>query len=124
MAGCDPDASFEEQLRRFVRTGFQVARENPDLCRLLHVGAESVGEEMKQRLRAEENPLVSGVTAMFKNAIEKGEAEPIDPEIAVRLMSRMMASAMHECHVYGEASDADSIADAMERIMVNAFVKR
>ena len=39
MAAYDENMSFEEDLRMLVRNGFQVAHENPDLCKLLHVSA-------------------------------------------------------------------------------------
>lgn len=123
MAAYDANMSFEEHLRLLVRNGFQVAHENPDLCRLLHVGAESVGREIKERMRAENHPLVAGMVAMFRHASDSGEMIPIDPDIAVRLLMAMMSSAMYEAHAYGNEDDARQIADAMEKLVINAFVR-
>ena len=124
-AAFKPDMNFEARLRLFVRTGFQVARENPDLCRLLHVGAESVGQEFRERMQAEEHPFFQSTVMMFQKAIDDGEAVPIDPDIAVRLMGRMMSGAMHEAHTCdGEGDEEKKIAEATETIIIGAFVRR
>lgn len=124
MAAYDANMSFEEHLMMLVRNGFQVASENPDLCKLLHVGAESVGKEIKERMRVENHPLVAGMVAMFRQAVETGEMITIDPDIAVRLLMTMMSSAMYEAHAYGNEDDAKRIGEAMEKLVVNAFVRR
>ncbi len=123
MAAYDANMSFEEHLRMLVKNGFQVAHENPDLCKLLHVSAESVGNEMKERMRVENHPLVAGMVAMFRRAIDSGEMIPIDPDIAVRLLMAMMSSAMYEAHAHGSEGDAQRIGEAMEELVVNAFVR-
>ena len=120
----DSQMSFEEHMRMLVRTGFEVAHENADLCRLLHVGAESVGYEFKQRMIAEQNPFMTGLFDMFQRGIERGEVIDIEPELAVRLLTSIMSAAMHEAHVSGNDEDAVIVGKVMEELLVNAFTRR
>lgn len=118
------DATFEEQLRLVLRTGFQVADQNADLCRLMHIGEESAGREIKQGMEVEENPFMLRMVAMFRGAIERGETLMCDPQVAVRLLHRMVAGALQEAHLYGDEEDARCIAETMEELVVRAFVNR
>ena len=118
------DATFEEQLRLVLRTGFQVADQNADLCRLMHVGEESAGRKIKQAVGVAENPFMLSMVAMFRSAIERGETFMCDPEVAVRLLHRMVGGALQEAHLYGDKEDTKCIAETMEELVVRAFVKR
>lgn len=119
-----PEMSFEEQLRMLISTGFEVAHENADLCRLLHVGAESVGDELKQRMISEQHPFMSGLLSMFQRGIENGEVIDIDPELAVRLLMRIVSAALHEAHTGGDEDYAVKVGEVMEELLVNAFTRR
>ena len=120
----DPESPFKEQLQFIIQTGFCVADENPDLCRLLHIGAEDVREELKEKMEAEEHPFMVGLAMMFQRGIERGEVVELEPELAVRLLMRMMSGGMTEIHSSGDEEDAKRVSDAMEMLIVNAFVKR
>ncbi len=120
----DPDAPFKEQLTSFIRTGFEVAAENPDLCRLLHIGAEDAREELKQQMKAEKHPFVEALMRMFQRGVERGEAVELSPDLAVRLLMRLVSGAMHEVHARGDEEDARRVEKAMETLIVNAFVRR
>ncbi len=121
-AAYNPAHTFEEKLRRMVRTSFEVGGEYPDLCRLLHFGAESLGEELHQSIG--EHQVLKGMIMMLQEAIGSGEMEPMDPEIVARLLSRIMPSALQEAYVFGDGSDADRVEATMEAIVVNALTKK
>ena len=121
-AGYVDAQSFEERLRILVKVAFQVGRENPDLCRLLHVGGAAPSGEIENT--AESLLVQEGVVAMFNVAIEAGEMTPMDPEIAARLLMRMMHGTMQEAFCFDDGRDADRLETTMTQIVVNAFTCR
>lgn len=121
-AGYDAAGSFEERLRILVRVAFQVGRENPDLCRLIHMGGEAPTGEVENT--AEARRIQMGIVAMLQGAIESGEMVPMDPEIAMRLLMRMMQGTMQEAFAINDGRDADRLEAAMTEIVVNAFTRR
>ncbi len=113
--------SFEEMLRGMVRMGFAVGAEYPDLCRLIHMSSD--GAERAQETPAGAEMKVLGVQ-MFQKAIDTGAMEHMDPAIAMELFETILSGAMQRAFAPGNGDKADQIAQAVEEIVVRAFVKR
>ena len=121
-AGYSDAWSFEERLRILVKVAFQVGRENPDLCRLLHMGGAAPAGEIENT--AEAILVQEGIVTMFKDAMESGEMTLMDPEIATRLLMRMMHGTLQEAFCVDDGRDADRLEATMTQIVVNAFTRR
>ena len=106
--------SFEESIRAFVKGVFEVGRRNPDLCRLVHFGAESVSKDFHETTA---QALLENMTQMFQQAIEAGEMQPVNPELTARLLGRMLPSAIQEAFYFGDGSDAEEL----EVIVIQLF---
>ena len=119
QASYDPTLSFEERLRGLIRTAFEVGSDYPDLCRLLHLGAESMVHEFHETKEA--HAVRTGMVQMFQQAIDAGEMEAIDPEMVARLLTRMVPGALQEAYVFGDGSDAGRLEEALEQIVVNGL---
>ena len=119
-AGYSVAESLEERLRMLVRVAFQVGRENPDLCRLLHMGGEAPAQDVSDT--AQVRRIQMGLVAMLQGAVESGEMAAMDPEIATRLLMRMMHGAMQETFGLDDGRDADRLEATMTQIVVNAFM--
>ena len=121
-AADDPNMTFEQRLRMLVKATFDIGRRNPDLCRLIHVGAESVAQDVHQSSIGQ--TIDAGVAQMFRHAAEAGEMEDIDPEMAARILVRMLPGCIQEAFVFSDGSDADQLEEACTQIIVNAFTRR
>ena len=121
-AADDPKMTFEERLRMLVKTVFDIGRRNPDICRLIHVGAESVAHEVHQSNIGQGTD--AAMANMFRHAAEAGEMADIDPDIAARVIVRMLPGCVQEAFVFSDGSDADQLEEACTQIIVNAFVRR
>ena len=106
----DPKMTFEDRLRMLVRTLFDIGRRNPDICRLIHVGAESVAQEVHESNVGRSTD--AAVVNMFRDASEAGEMEDIDPEIAARVLVRMLPGCIQEAFVFSDGSDSDQLEEA------------
>lgn len=114
--------SFEEMLRGFVHVMFQVGRENPDLCRLLHAGPEVTREDFREMKEAKAQSLLANMGQMLQGAIDAGEMAPMNTEIAVRLLQQILITAIHDAFIDGE--DADLLEEATAQILVNGLKTR
>lgn len=121
-AAANQAASFEERLRAVTRTAFQVAGQFPDLCRLIHHGADSALEEVKQSSMIQ--GMQQGMVKMFEEARDGGEMEPIDPEVATQLLFMMFPAAMQEAYRFDDGRDAKRIEEGFTQMVVSAFVRR
>ena len=121
-AAYDPSMSFEDRLRAVVRVAFDVGRRNPDLCRLVHFGAESVAQEFDESVNHHE--VHTDMVQMFHEAIEAGDMEPTDPVLAARLLAHILPSALQECFVFGDGSRAKEIESLMARILVSGLKRQ
>ena len=119
QATYDPTLSFEGRLRNMIEIAFEVGGDYPDLCRLVHVGAESVAHEIHENL--ETNPIHISMVQMFQQAIEAGEMEPLDPELVARLLSRIMPGVLQEAYVFGDGRDAEQLRETMVHILVSGL---
>ena len=117
-----PGLSLEDRIRKVVLVAFEVGRENPDLCRLIHFGAESVAQEFHETVA--EHPVQVEMVRMFREAAEAGEMADVNPEMAVRLLMRMIPSCLQEAYVFGDGQDADQLEEAMSRILIGGLARQ
>lgn len=118
----DSKMTFEERLRMLVKVVFDFGRRNPDICRLIHMGTESLAHEVHQSKGALTMDKV--VAEMFRQAAETGELEDMDPDIAARILGRLLPGCIQEAFVFNDGSDADQLEEVCTRIVVNAFTRR
>ena len=113
--------SFEEAMRSFVRIVFEVGRQNPDLCRLIHFGAESVAKEVHETAA---QTLLIDMAGFFQQAIEAGEMEPVNPELTARLLGRMLPSAIQEAFCFSDGSDAEELEAIVAQLLTSGLKRR
>ena len=113
--------SFEDSLRAVVQTGFDVACEYPDLCRLIHLGVDTIADAKATDAGREMRALGE---AMFRQAAASGEMEPMDPVIAFESFETIMSGAMQRAFADSNDDHADEIAKAVEDLVLRAFVRR
>lgn len=116
------DLTFEERLRGFISTVFEIGREKPDLCRLVHLEAEAAGLDISQTEEAQWT--IGHMAAMFQGAMDKGEMMVMDPMLVMRILKGTLMNAIHEAFVFGDGSDGDRIEKTVTQMMVNALVVR
>ncbi len=119
MAAVSP--SFEETMRGMVRTGFAIAREYPDLCRLIHMGSGAM-EQAKATSTGQDLRAI-GVN-LFKDAIASGDMEPVDADVAFDTFHSMLSGAMQHAFADQAGERVDVIEQAVTELVVRAFVKR
>ncbi len=112
--------SFEQALRIMVRTAFAVGRDYPDLCRLMHMGANAEAEA--KATPAGQDIRAMGV-AMFQQAADSGQMEDIEPGIAFDLFHALVSGAMQATVTDCSDERALAVAAAAENLVVRAFVK-
>jgi len=114
-------ASFEEALRGMVRTGFAIGKEYPDLCRLIHMGSDTV-EQAKATSQGQDMRAMG--IAMFEHAQANGDMEPVDTEVAFDTLHAMLSGAMQRAFADRACERADDIERAVTELIVRAFVSR
>ncbi|MCH8089048.1 MAG: TetR/AcrR family transcriptional regulator [Chloroflexi bacterium] len=117
-----PGLSFEDRIRKVIHVAFKVGRENVDLCRLIHLGAESVAQELHETMA--DHPVQIEMVKMFCEASDAGEMRDVDPEMAVRLLFRMMPSCLQEAYVFSDGKDAQRLEAAMAQILIGGLVRQ
>ncbi|MGY8880872.1 MAG: TetR/AcrR family transcriptional regulator [Dehalococcoidia bacterium] len=112
--------SFGEILSKFVHLGFEVGKENPDLCALMHMSNDG-GREIEQlEGHSEVSRMVIG---MFQGFIDSGEAVAMNAEVAAEMFKVIMSGAMRLAFATEPkiASD-EEIKRATETVVLGAFV--
>ena len=112
--------SFEQALRIMVRTAFAVGRDYPDLCRLMHMGGDSMAEAKET---AEGKDIRAMGVMMFQQAAESGHMQDIEPDIAFDLFHSLVSGAMQTSVTDCNDERALAVAAATEDVVVRAFVK-
>ncbi|MDP6667870.1 MAG: TetR/AcrR family transcriptional regulator [Dehalococcoidia bacterium] len=113
------EESFAQVLRLFVRTGFEVGYENPDLCRLMHMGSERT--EAHKQLESE-SEVMRMVIDMFHQAIDAGDMVPVNPEIASGMFHAIIAGALQLTFATDPPpASRQEICRETEEIIVRAF---
>jgi AcrR family transcriptional regulator len=113
--------SFEQILRQFVHTGFDVGGENPDLCRLMHLGTESPQELDEFH---EKSAVKDQINLMFLDAMDRGDMHRMDPIIASETFKSIMMGAMQLAFASENDLDQEQIKLNTANIIVRAFVTR
>ena len=115
--------SFEDRLESLIAAGFKVARRNTDLFRLAFIGADETHPEMHSE-SPEHASFLRAITDLFRDAIDAGEMEAMDPEIAARLAIGLLQHAMIEAFVFGEGEESDRLEQGVSALLLNALRRR
>ncbi len=115
--------SFEDRLESLIAAGFKVARKNADLFRLAFIGADETHPEMHSE-SPEHASFLRAITDLFRDAVDAGEMEAMDPEIAARLTIGLLQHAMIEAFVFGEGEESDRLEQGVSALLLNALRRR
>ncbi len=115
-------ASFEGMIRRTAEIAFEWERPNMDLCRLMGQAKQSSSDffESTAVTRRMHDVMVS----MFRQAMESGEMEAMDPEMAAMMFHLIISGGLAEASATGDEAYARQVEEATTKVLVNAFVKR
>ncbi len=115
--------SFEDQLESLIAAGFKVARRNTDLFKLAFIGADETHPEMHSE-SPEHVSILRVTTGFFRDAVDAGEMEAMDPEIAARLAIGLLQHAMIEAFAFGEGEESDRLEQGVSVLLLNALTRR
>ena len=115
--------SFEDRLESLIAAGFKVARKTTDLFKLTFIGADETHPELHSE-SPEHASLLRVITDLFRDAVDAGEMEGMDPEIAARLALGLLQHAMIEAFVFGDAEESNRIEQGVSALLVNALRRR
>ena len=115
--------SFEDRLESLIAACFKVARRNADLFRLAFIGAEETHSEMHSE-SPEHASFLKAITALFRDAVDAGDMEAMDPEIAARLATGLLQHAIIEAFVFGEGEESDRLEQGVSALLLNALTRR
>ncbi|MBT3995506.1 MAG: TetR/AcrR family transcriptional regulator [Chloroflexi bacterium] len=114
------DESFSEILGKFVQLGFEVGRDNPDLCALMHMSDAGESDFDKIEAHAEVSQMAIG---MFQGFIDAGEAVAMNAEVAAEMFKVIMSGAMRLAFATEpKIASAEEIQRATEIVVQGAFV--
>lgn len=114
------DESFSEILGKFVQLGFEVGRDNPDLCALMHMSDAGGSDFDKIEAHAEVSQMAIG---MFQGFIDAGEAVAMNAEVAAEMFKVIMSGAMRLAFATEPAiASVEEIQRATEIVVLGAFV--
>jgi AcrR family transcriptional regulator len=122
-AAVESRTSFEDRLESLIAAAFKVARKNADLFRLAFIGADERHPEMHSESQ-EHASLLKATTDLFRGAVDAGEMEAMDPEIAARLAIGLLQHAMIEAFVFGEGEESDRLEQGVSAMLLNALRRR
>ena len=123
VAAVDSRTSFGDRLESLIAAGFKVARKNADLFRLAFIGADETHPEMHSESK-EHASILSAITDLFRDAVDAGEMEAMDPEIAARLATGLLQHAMIEAFVFGQGQESDRLEQGVSALLLNALRRR
>ena len=115
--------SFEDRLESLIEGCFRVARRNADLFRLAFIGADESHFEMHSE-SPEHASFLRAMTGLFSDAVEAGDMEAMDPEIAARLATGLLQHAIIEAFVFGAGEDSDRLERGVSALLLNALLRR
>ena len=118
-----PLTSFEERLESLIAVSFEVARHNADLFRLAFIGADETHPEMHSE-SPEHASILRIITNLFRDAVDAGEMESMDPEIAARLALGLLQHAIIEAFVFGAGEESDRLEQGVSALLLNALRRR
>ena len=117
-----PGLLFEDKVRNVIHVAFEVGKQNADLCKLVHFGAESATRELEEI--AANHPLHVEMLRMFREAADAGEMRGVDPEMVVRLVKCMILSCLQEAYVFGDGTDAKRLEETIVHVLVGGLARR
>ena len=123
IAAVKSRTSFEDRLESLIAAGFKVARRNTDLFRLAFIGADETHPEMHSE-SPEHASILRVITDLFRDAVDAGEMEAMDPEIAARLATGLLQHAMIEAFVFGKGKESDRLEQGVSALLLNALSRR
>ena len=115
--------SFGDRLESLIAVSFRVARQNADLFRLAFKGANETHPEMHSESQ-EHASFLRAVTDLFRDAVNAGKMEAMDPEIAARLVIGLLQHAITEAFVFGEGEESDQLEQGVSVLLLNALTQR
>ena len=115
--------SFEGRLDSMIAACFKVARRNADVLRLSFIGADETHPEMHSQ-SPEHASFLRAITDLFRDAVDAGEMETMDPEIAARLAIGLLQHAMLEAFLFGGGEDVDRLEQGVSTMLLNALRRR
>ena len=115
--------SFEDRLESLIAACFKVARKNADLFKLTFIGADETHPEMHSQ-SPEHASLLKVITDLFRDAVDAGEMEEMDPEIAAQLAIGLLQHAMLEAFVFGKGEEVDRLEQGVSALLLNALRPR
>ncbi len=115
--------SFEDRLESLIAAAFKVARKNADLFRLAFIGADETHSKLHSG-SPEHAPFLTAITDLFRDGVDAGEMEAMDPEIAARLAIGLLQHAMIEAFVFGEGEESNRIEQGVTTLLLNAVRRR
>jgi AcrR family transcriptional regulator len=115
--------SFEDRLESLIEGCFRVAQKNADLFRLAFIGADETHSEMHSE-SSEHASFLRAITGFFTDAVDAGDMEAMDPEIAARLATGLLQHAIIEAFVFGAGEDSDRLERGVSALLLNALLRR
>lgn len=115
--------SFEDRLESLIAACFKVARRNADLFRLAFIGADEKHPEMHSE-SPEHASFLRAITDLFRDAVDAGEMEAMDPEISARLAIGLLQHAIIEAFVFGEGEESIRLEQGVSALLLNALRRR
>ena len=115
--------SFEDRLESLIAGCFKVARRNADLFRLAFIGADETHSEMHSE-SPEHASFLRAITDLFSDAVDAGDMETIDAEIAARLATGLLQHAIIEAFVFGGGEESDRLEQGVSALLLNALRRR
>ncbi len=122
-AAMEPSTSFEDRIQSMIAASFKIARSNADLFRLAFIGADETHPEMHSE-SPEHASIFRIITNLFRVAVDAGEMESMDPEIAARLALGLLQHAIIEAFVFGEGEESDRLEQGVSALLLNALTRR
>jgi len=115
--------SFEDRLESMIAAGFKVARKNADLFRLAFIGADETHPELHSESQ-EHASFLRAITDLFGDAVDAGEMEAVDQEIAARLALGLLQHAMIEAFVFGAGEESERLERGVSALLLNGLRRR
>ena len=115
--------SLEDRLESLIAATFKVARKNADLFKLAFIGADETHSEMHSE-SPEHASVLRVITDLFRDAVDAGEMERMDPEIAARLALGLLRQSVIEAYVFSGAEESNQIEQGVSALLLNALGRK
>ena len=116
--------SFEGTIRAAAQIAFEWGRPNMDLCRLMTQAEQSSSDPSESAVVTHRTPRMHGlIVSMFKQAMDSGQMEAMDPEMAAVMFHLILRGGLTEASATGDEAYAKRVEKATTNVLVKAFVK-